>query len=44
MVFGEEVIANRNYILEQLREKSHGDKYIQILMTSLVWFEKGKEN
>ena len=44
MVFGDEVHKNKEYILKKLTKIPDGDKYLQILMKSLEWFEKGKEN
>jgi len=41
LVVGEEVYANRKYILDQLQSWPQGEKYFQILMKCLAWAERG---
>jgi len=44
LAVGDEVYANRKYILDKLAQMPNGDKYFQILMRSLAWFERGKKD
>lgn len=44
LVVGDEVYENRKYILDQLKASPDGEKYFQILMKSLAWFERQNDD